>query len=151
VFIVAADTLAIVVGDVRLAARLETEFAPATCRAVERLLPLSAHLIHARWSGEAGWVPLGDRDTGVGSENATCYPSPGELLLFPGGVSEAEILFPYGPTAFASKAGALAGNHFATIVSGWEHLAEIGRRLLWNGAQGIEIVLAGGEDESARP
>jgi hypothetical protein len=39
--------------------------------------------------------------------------------------------------AFASKAGALAGNHFATVVEGSENLRELGRRLLWEGAQDI--------------
>jgi hypothetical protein len=27
-------------------------------------------LIHARWSGEACWIPLGDFKLGVGPENA---------------------------------------------------------------------------------
>jgi hypothetical protein len=39
--------------------------------------------------------------------------------------------------SFASKAGALAGNHFATIVEGGENLRELGRRFLWEGAQEI--------------
>ena len=52
---------------------------------------------------------------------------PGEIIFYPGGVSETEILFAYGYVAFASKAGALAGNHFATIVEGKEKLRELGR------------------------
>jgi hypothetical protein len=35
--------------------------------------------------------------------------------------------------------GQLAGNHFATLTSGREQLAEMGRRVLWEGAQQIEI------------
>ena len=62
-------------------------------------------------------------------------PAPGQLLFYPGGVSETEILFPYGPTAFASKAGLLAGNHFATVVEGVDRLGELGRKVLWEGAQ----------------
>ena len=38
---------------------------------------------------------------------------------------------------FGSKAGLLAGNHFLTIVSGGEHLADLGRLTLWEGAQPI--------------
>jgi Protein of unknown function (DUF3830) len=129
--------LEIAVGSMRFVARLEEEAAPQTVAAFRRLLPLRSQIIQARWSGEAAWIPFGDLDVGIGPENATCYPAPGELLLYPGGVSETEILFPYGATSFASKAGALAGNHFATIVEGGEQLPELGRVVLWEGAQDI--------------
>jgi hypothetical protein len=129
--------LEIVSGEFRFVARLEEESAPKTVAAFRRLLPLQSPLVHARWSGESCWIPLGDLDVGVGPENATSYPAPGQILLYPGGVSETEILFPYGPTAFASKAGALAGNHFATVLEGLEDLAELGRLALWEGAQPI--------------
>jgi hypothetical protein len=68
-------------------------------------LPYQERLIHVRWSGEACWIPLGDLDLGVGYENATSYPAPGQLLLYPGGVSETEILLAYGSVRFASKVG----------------------------------------------
>ena len=100
-------------------------------------MPLTSRLIQARWSGEAGWIPYGDLELGVGVENATSHPAPGQLLLYPGGYSETEILFPYGSTLFASKLGQLAGNHFATIVSGGESLPELGLKILWEGAQEI--------------
>jgi hypothetical protein len=82
---------------------------------------------------------MGDLDVGIGPENATRYPSPGELVFYPGGVSETELLLSYGYVAFASKAGALAGNHFATIVDGGGQLRELGRRMLWEGAQSISF------------
>ena len=82
---------------------------------------------------------MGDRDVGIRPENATRYPSPGELIFYPGGVSETELLLAYGYVAFASKAGALAGNHFATIVEGGATWRELGRRMLWDGAQDILI------------
>jgi hypothetical protein len=131
--------LEIVVGGTRFDARLEDDAAPQTVAAFRRLLPLESKLIHARWSGEACWIPFGALDVGIGPENATAYPAPGELLLYPGGVSETEILFPYGPTQFASKAGVLAGNHFATIVRGGEQLHELGPLVLWQGAQEIRV------------
>ena len=61
------------------------------------------------------------------------------MLLYPGGVSETELLFPYGHCAFASKAGSLAGNHFATVVEGGGDLAALGRLTLWEGAQPISF------------
>lgn len=129
--------LEIVSGDLRFTARLEEEAAPQTVAAFRRLLPLRSRLIHARWSGEAAWIPFGELDVGIGPENATRHPAPGEILLYPGGISETEILFPYGATSFGSKAGPLAGNHFATVVEGGEQLRELGRLVLWEGARDI--------------
>jgi Protein of unknown function (DUF3830) len=132
--------LRITVGDFEFAARLEEEKASNTVAALRRLLPLESKLVQARWSGEAAWVPLGwELELGIGPENATSYPGPGELLLYPGGLSEVEILFPYGATSFASKMGQLAGNHFATIDAGRERLAELGDAVLWDGALELRI------------
>ena len=124
-------------GGFEFVARLEEEDAPQTVAAFRRLLPLESRIIHVRWSGEGGWIPFGELDLGLEPENATCYPNPGEIVLYPGGVSETEILLAYGYVNFASKAGQLAGNHFATIVEGGEQLRELGRRMLWEGAQQI--------------
>ena len=124
-------------GGLSFEARFEEDAAPETVAAFRRMLPLESKIIHVRWSGEGGWIPMGDLDVGIGPENATRYPSPGELIFYPGGVSETELLLAYGYVAFASKAGALAGNHFATIVDGNENLRELGRRMLWEGAQDI--------------
>ena len=54
-------------------------------------------------------------------------------------MSETELLFPYGHVAFASKAGPLAGNHFATVVESVEDLRELGLRCLWKGAQDVRF------------
>ena len=129
----------ILVGDLRFTARFEERAAPRSCAAFRALLPFANRLVQARWSGEAGWVPLGDLQLAVGSENATSHPSRGDLLLYPAGASETELLFPYGSTSFASKVGQLAGNHFLTLTAGLELLPELGRRVLWEGAQPIEI------------
>ena len=129
--------LTITAGGFAFTARLEEETAPHTVAAFRRLLPLESKIIHVRWSGEGGWIPFGDLDLGLGPENATCYPNPGELVLYPGGVSETEILLAYGYVNFASKAGQLAGNHFATIETGNENLPALGKKFLWEGAQEI--------------
>ena len=118
-------------------ARFELETAPLTCAAFIKALPFHSKLIQARWSGESAWIPLGDYQLGVGFENHTSHPAPGDILFYPGGYSETEILFPYGATCFASKMGQLAGNHFLTITSGRENLPELGKLVLWHGAQEI--------------
>ena len=125
-------------GGFEFVARLETD-APETVAAFRKTLPYDEKIIHVRWSGEGCWIPMGDLDLGVGPENATRYPSPGEIIFFPGGISETELLIAYGYVAFASKAGALAGNHFATIVEGNENLRPLGVKCLWEGAQEISF------------
>jgi hypothetical protein len=107
------------------------------------MLPLETKIVQARWSGESAWIPFGELDLDLGYENHTSYPAPGHLLLYPGGISETEILFPYGSTVFASKMGQLAGNHFATIYEGNERLADLDA-LSCEGAQEITF-------EQARP
>jgi uncharacterized protein DUF3830 len=137
-------SIEIVVGDLRFLARLETEKAPKTSARFRAMLPLTTKILQARWSGEAAWIPFGELNLDLGYENHTSYPAPGHLLLYPGGVSETEILFPYGSTMFASRAGQLAGNHFATIYEGNDQLAALGHRVVWEGAQDITFEERGG-------
>jgi len=129
--------LEIRVAEYTFTARMEEDRAPLTCARFRALLPYSQKLIHARWSGEACWIPLGGFSLDTGIENATSYPAPGEILFYPGGYSETEILFPYGATRFSSKMGQLAGNHFLTVIRGIEDLQDMGRKVLWHGAQDI--------------
>jgi hypothetical protein len=126
-------------GPYAFTARFECEAAPLTCARFESLLPYRERLIHVRWSGEACWIPLGTLDFGLGYENATSFPAPGQILLYPGGISETEILFAYGAVCFASKVGQLAGNHFLTVVEGQENLTPLGKMALWHGAQTIRF------------
>src|SRR5262252_2029206 len=118
-------------------ARFEEELAPKTCAAFKKAMPFLSKVIHVRWSGEGVWMPLGDRDFGVTYENHTSYPAPGQIILYPGGISETEILLAYGGVRFASKMGQLAGNHFITVTSGLENLRPLGQMVLWKGAQDI--------------
>lgn len=131
--------LAIEVGAFRFVARLEEEAAPRTCAAFMKSMPFSSQVIHVRWSGEAVWIPQGELETDFGFENHTSHPSRGDVLWYPGGISETEILFAYGSCQFASKMGQLAGNHFMTVVEGDQHLLDMGRTVLWKGAQSIRI------------
>lgn len=131
--------LAIDVDNFHFVARLEEEAAPRTCAAFLKLLPFANQVIHSRWSGEAVWIPLGDFDTGLEYENHTSHPSRGDVLIYPGGISETEILFAYGSSCFACKMGQLAGNHFLTVVEGVDQLMDMGRTVLWKGARDIRF------------
>jgi hypothetical protein len=130
-------TIRIEIGDLRFTARFERDKSPETCAAFEKLLPFRSKIIQARWSGEAAWVPLGDFDLGVGEETTTMTPAPGEILFYPAGISETEILVPYGQASFASKFGPLAGNHFLTVIDGAGDLTKLGELVVWHGAQEI--------------
>jgi hypothetical protein len=111
--------LKITAGPYEFVARWKRESAPKTCETSEGLLPFRSRIIHVRWSGESAWIPLGDFEVDVGFENHTSYPAPGQILLYSGGYSETEILFPYG------------GNRFAGIVG------QLGELVLWEGAKDV--------------
>lgn len=134
--------LVVTAGPFRFDARFETDAAPKTCAAFVNHLPFESKLVHVRWSGEGVWMPLGDLDFGVGYENHTSYPAPGQIILYPGGISETEILLAYGGVQFACKMGQLAGNHFITLTSGLENLPKLGKLCLWEGAQPIRFARA---------
>ena len=134
------DLITVEAGPFTFRARFEDDAAPKTAARFRALLPYRERIIHVRWSGEACWIPLGDLDLGLGYENHTSFPAPGQFLLYPGGISETEILQGYGSVRFASKVGKLAGNHFLTVVSGQENLAALGKMTLWDGAQEIRFL-----------
>jgi hypothetical protein len=131
--------LKITAGPFVFGAVFESSAAPKTVAAFRTSLPYEGKIVHVRWSGEAVWIPLGDFDFGVGPENQTSYPAPGQVLLYPTGLSETEILIGYGAVRFASKVGQLAGNHFITITEGLENLATLGKNVLWQGAHAIRF------------
>ncbi|KAK5732336.1 hypothetical protein LTR17_010650 [Elasticomyces elasticus] len=133
-----SNTLLITAGPFKFLAEFEAD-APQTVQAFRKLLPYEQKLIHVRWSGEGMWIPLGTTDLGLSFENHTAHPSAGQILLYPGGFSETEILFCYGGVAFASKMGALAANHFLTITAGMSNLRALGEKVLWEGAQPVRF------------
>lgn len=137
-----ARQIAISIGGTRFDAALEEGVAPRSSDWLLRQLPFRSKLIHVRWSGEACWVPMGDLKVDLPPEEATRHPRPGQLILYPGGISETEMLIAYGAVAFASKAGPLAGNPLLTITDKLDQLAEIGRDILWHGAKDLSIDLA---------
>ncbi|GAA5158404.1 DUF3830 family protein [Viridibacterium curvum] len=134
------NRLQITAGDFHFIAEPHPD-APLTVAAFEKLLPWAQQLIHVRWSGEGCWIPMGEFKLGVGFENATSHPAPGDILFYPGGYSETEIILAYGACSFSSKLGQLAGNHFLTITEGRENLRALGERCLWQGAQAVRFAL----------
>lgn len=128
--------LKVTIAGIEFDAKFEEE-APKTVAVFKAQLPYKSKVVHVRWSGEGVWIPLGDTDFGVDYENHTTYPAPGQFVLYPGGISETEILLAYGGVNFASKMGQLAGNHFITLTSNLDKLKEIGPKVLWEGAQDI--------------
>ncbi len=130
---------ALKIGGINFKARMLEAEAPDTCAAFLSRMPIDGKVIHARWSGESVWFPMNDIGIDVKPENQTLYPSRGDLLYYAGGVSEKELLITYGSAVFSSKVGLLQGNHFASIVDGVERLPEMGKKVLWEGAQPIRI------------
>jgi len=134
-----ADKMIIEIDGHPFQALLETAKSLKTCEAFAQLMPFHSKVEHVRWSGEGVWIPLGDHHFDVGYEDTTSYPTPGQIILYPRGKSETEILIAYGCVQFASKAGTLAGNHFATITSDLNKLRDIGVSTLWEGAKSISF------------
>jgi hypothetical protein len=133
--------------------------APETIKWFRSQLPYIQKIIHVRWSGEACWVPLGYADLQLPHENSTSHPASGAIIVYPGGISETEILFAYGACSFSSGlfaasinthkltsrnagiVGQVAGNHFLTVFEGKENLHNLGKLVLWNGAQDVRFEL----------
>ncbi|OKL55844.1 hypothetical protein UA08_08906 [Talaromyces atroroseus] len=136
-----SQVILITAGPYQFLATFESD-APKTSACFRGLLPYRQKLIHVRWSGEGLWIPLGETNFGVSYENHTSHPSAGQILLYPGGISETEFLFCYGGVSFASKMGPLAANHFLTIKEGNENLKALGELVLWKGAQDVVFEVA---------
>jgi hypothetical protein len=134
-----AEHIDIRIGEHRFKAVLHMEEAPETCSRILEALPITGRVTQVRWSGEAVWLRMDPYAIVTPLENQTSHPSKGELLYYSGGVSEKEILIPYGSACFSSKVGQLPGSHFATIIEGVEVLSEMGEKVLWEGAQEISI------------
>lgn len=87
------------------------------------------------------WVPLGKGTFLNAGENLTSHPAPGQLLWYPGGISEPEILVPYGAAIFSSRVGLLPGTHFLTVTTDISRLQAAGETTLWKGAQDVTFAI----------
>ena len=73
----------ITAGEVKLVAAFEESAAPRTCEVFRRLLPFVAQIVHVRWSGEAVWVPMGERELGLAPSSLFDTELAGRLLGYP--------------------------------------------------------------------
>jgi hypothetical protein len=126
------------VGSYSFAGTVEHKTAPLAAAWLVKQLPIRGALQHARWSGEAAWLPLSGAPQLV-PENATAYPRPGQILLYAGIASQAELLIPYGACAFACKAGTLAGSPVITLDGSLDDLAALGSLLIAKGMQTLTL------------
>ena len=91
-------------------ARSEEDVARETVAAFRRMLLLQPEIDpRGAASGQGGWTPSGDPHVGIGAENATRYPSPGELIFYPGGASETSSCSRTAMSRSRARPGALAG------------------------------------------
>jgi hypothetical protein len=126
------------VGPYQFVGALELTTAPVSAAWLINQFPLKGTLQHACWSGEAAWLPLSGAPQLV-PENATAHPRPGQILLYAGITSHAELFIPYGACAFASKAGTLAGSPVITLDGSLEDLPALGSLLMAKGAQSLTL------------
>jgi Protein of unknown function (DUF3830) len=125
-------------GPYEFAGTLELDTAPVAIAWLVNQFPLQGNVQHVCWSGEAAWLPLCGAPQ-LAAENETAYPRPGQILLYAGAISEAELLIPYGACAFASKAGSLAGSPVIALDGPLEDLRALGSLLIGKGVQPFKL------------
>lgn len=130
------------IGSLHFTAQMEETDAPRTCDMLRQFIPLQAKTIQAVWCGEAIWIQLNGHSTPLPRENETSIPNLGEILFYSDQSGRSGLLFPYGSASFKDKHGSLSGNHCLTIISGNHAFQELGKRVLWDGAQTVHIDLA---------
>ena len=117
---------------------LELKAAPVAVAWLVDQFPLEGTVQHACWSGEAAWLPLSGTPQ-LAPENATAHPQPGQILLYAGMMSQAELLLPYGTCTFACKAGILAGSPVVALDAPLEDLRALGSLLIAKGVQPLKL------------
>lgn len=138
VFMILKSRVLLTAGPYKFSGTLELETAPIAVAWLVDQFPLKGTVQHAKWSGEAAWVPLSGTPP-IAPENATVHPRPGQILLYAGMLSQPELLLPYGACAFASKAGSLAGSPVIALDGPVEDLRALGGLLISKGVQPLNL------------
>ena len=124
-------------GGFRFVARWEEELAPQTVAAFTRDPPLRGPDHPLPLERRVELDPLGRPRPRDRPRERHQLSAPGRARALSRRGERDGAPVPYGYCHFASKAGELWANHFATLVEGDEHLKELGRLTLWEGAQPI--------------
>lgn len=107
--------------------------APNTCRALEALLPVRSHLVHAKFAGDEmffmvpGAWPIENPVTQVSPGDIGYYPDRQTVCIFYGGI------VPFGSVGL-----------FARLASGPERLRPLGERLWRDGALPVRLAVETG-------
>lgn len=126
------------VGSTEFEAELLEQLAPKTCKAVLDSLPVSGEVIHSSWSGDNLSVhPDPTKIRGqFEQENLTIYGSPGDVAWF---VRRHEVFITYGKAQYRFRTGDVQANLFATITKDRDLLANVGAKILREGASTTKI------------
>lgn len=131
---------------------LEKE-APVTCKAIREALPICVTALHDIWSGRQIFAPL-DSPARIPPENLSMFVVPGDIYYYErpahldrgrpyGRLELGEIGVVYGRDSQPwGPRGPKVVNLFATAKDNLTALAEIGERLLREGAKPVEILPA---------
>ena len=131
-----ADVIELKIDGRRFSVVLETDRAPAACRAMGEQLPLEGEIIHARLSGPLCLL----RRTNLADaplENPVAFLDPGDIVYHP---NHYDIGIAYGPTQFRELAGSVYVSLLGRIVGDLAPLIATGRSLLQTGARPISLV-----------
>ena len=126
-------------GDFTFNARFEEELAPKTVAAFRKAMPFESQAIHVRWSGEAGWIPLGDLDLGAGVRKPHQLPGAGTHHPLPRRNQRDRDPAGLWWRAVREQDGSTRGQPFHHPDLGLENLTTFGKTVLWKGAQKIRF------------
>ena len=109
---------------------------PKTCKAFLSLLPLEGKILHATWSGEMLFLKCNGITGRQELENATVYPSRGDVGL---NFNLGELQIVYGQAQLRARLGPAPDSIFARITENPDRLEEMGQKIHREGAKNIVI------------
>jgi hypothetical protein len=144
-------------------AKLYTDHAPRTVRALHDVLPLQGPAIHAIRAGREVFSHLPPLSSEPGPENQSVFPAPGDLYLFHRSAGHRTLEQPrrlgergspestwhiaiwYGRDSLPmTPSGLEPGNHFGEIVDGLDRIAEACERIRFEGVVDVRFALVDG-------